>query len=342
MSESKLFRILSIDGGGIRGIIPGCVLVTLEEKLQKKAGDPKVRIADYFDMVAGTSTGGILSCILLCPGSHLNPTRPRFTAKEAVALYLEKGDSIFSVPTLHRIRSLGGLADEKYPADGLEKSLREYFTDLRLSELLRPTVITAYDIKRRNTFFFKQHLARVEGSSNPGRDFLVRDVARATSAAPTYFEVPQIESLHGVPYPLVDGGIFANNPSLCAYAEARKSFDKTAAKMCILSLGTGSSNTAYDYDQAKDWGLAGWAKPAMDIMMSAVSETVHYQLNEIYEAVQKPEQYLRIDADLAQETDSVSEMDNVEPENLKILEGIGKELTLKFDKQLDAIVDLLV
>ena len=227
-------RILSIDGGGIRGILPGQILVALEEKLQDKSGKTEARIADYFDLIAGTSTGGILACLYLCPGER-EPERPRFSASEAVELYLEYGDDIFDVSLWQRLSSGGGLWDEKYSEAELEKSLKEYFGDLKLSELLKPCLITAYDIRRRKAHFFKQHKA----VTDPKRNFLVRDVARATSAAPTYFEVPKVMSLSSPPkpYPLIDGGVFVNNPALCAYAEAR-TFGKTAKDMFILSLGT--------------------------------------------------------------------------------------------------------
>src|SRR5207249_9528820 len=93
--EGPMMRILSIDGGGIRGIIPGQVLVALEAKIQEVTGDPNKRIADVFDMIAGTSTGGILTCLYLCPGQNGN--RPRFSATDAVNLYLQNGDDIFDV-----------------------------------------------------------------------------------------------------------------------------------------------------------------------------------------------------------------------------------------------------
>ena len=118
---AELMRILSIDGGGIRGIIPGQILVALEEKLKKH--DANARIGDYFDFVAGTSTGGILTCLYLCPEAK-NAKRPRFSAEEAVELYLERGDEIFDVSLRQRIRSVGGLADEKYSAAELKKLSR--------------------------------------------------------------------------------------------------------------------------------------------------------------------------------------------------------------------------
>ncbi|HEY9297975.1 MAG TPA: patatin-like phospholipase family protein, partial [Phormidium sp.] len=177
---SKYTRILSIDGGGIRGIIPGQVLVTLEEKIKNRTGNPDARIADYFDLIAGTSTGGILTCIYLCPDEN-NPTRPKFTAKNAVDIYLDRGGQIFSAPFFKKLQSLAGITDEKYPSAPIENLLTEYFKDLKLSQLLKPCLITAYDIEARKARFFTQHDAIKDLDQN----YFVRDAARATSAAPT-------------------------------------------------------------------------------------------------------------------------------------------------------------
>jgi uncharacterized protein len=327
-------RILSIDGGGIRGIIPGQVLIALEKRLKSLSGDPTARIGDYFDLIAGTSTGGILTCLYLCPDPD-RPGRPRFSAEDAVALYLERGAKIFEIPIWHRIASAGGVADEKYPASGLEDAARDYVGELKLSELIRPCLVTAYDITRRRTFFFTQHDARRTDS----RNFLVRDVARATSAAPTFFECARVTSVTGVSYPMIDGGIFANNPTLCAYAEARTMGCPTAKDMSILSIGTGDSQKRYDYDSAKDWGALGWIRPVLDIMMSGVAETVDYQLRQMFRAVGAPERYLRIQAELRAEH---ADMDNAEPENLAYLKELGIETAEVHAKRIETFASLLV
>jgi len=177
-AKKKLTRILSIDGGGIRGIIPGQILVYLEDKLRELDNNPQGRLADYFDLFAGTSTGGILTCAFLCPDPML-PATSKFTAQDAVDLYMDKGIDIFSRSIWQKIKSVGGLSDEKHSAGEIEKYFMEYFGDTKLSELLKPCLVTAYDIERRSALFFTQ-----QNAVSSGRDFHVRDVARATSAAP--------------------------------------------------------------------------------------------------------------------------------------------------------------
>ena len=330
-------KILSIDGGGIKGIIPGQILIALEEKLRQRTQKPDVRLVDYFDFFAGTSTGGILTCIYLCPDAN-NPTKARFSAQEAVDLYIGNGDDIFHISIWQRIRSRNGILDEKYDADELERLLNDYFGDLKLSQLLKPCLVSAYDVHDRVEFFFTQHEARRRGNSY---DFLVKDVCRATSAAPTYFETALTEALDGVSYPLIDGGVFMNNPALGAYSEVSNADGSPKVDdMFIVSLGTGAVNRAYDYDQAKDWGSVEWIKPVIDIMMSAASATTNYHLSRIFSAVNKSDQYVRI-----QPTDlgnADTDMDNASPENIQALVELGQRTAQRNDDELNRIVDVLL
>ncbi len=330
-------NILSIDGGGIRGIIPGQVLVALEQKLQQIRNDPGLRIADVFDLVAGTSTGGILTCLYLCPDPQ-NPKRPHFSAQDAVNLYLQNGDNIFDVSFFKKISSLGGLTDEKYSADALEKILNDYFGDLKLSQLLKPCLITAYDITRREAHFFNQQ----DTAGDPGCDFYVRDVARATSAAPTYFEPANISAFDRGVYPLVDGGMFANNPAMCACVEAFGYNAKLkVTDLNVLSIGTGVVDKPYHYAEAKNWGKLGWVGPVIDIMMSGVSETVDYQLNTLFRSAGVSKQYLRLQVDLKEHPEVDSAMDNASEENMRGLEAAGQALAADNDKALTAFAKLL-
>jgi uncharacterized protein len=342
--SKKLTRILSIDGGGIRGILPGKILVSLEAKLQKKEGNPNARIADYFDLIAGTSTGGILTCILLCP-SDKDPQKPKYTAQQAVELYAKNGGKIFSVPTWKKFQSFSGVIDEKYDSANIENVLKNYLGNLKLSQLIKPCLITAYDVKRSKPTFFRQHRASDKlAEGNPAYDFLLKDVARSTAAAPTYFEVALANSLSGVSYPLIDGGVFANNPAMCAFAEAIQYFSResdklTAKEMFIFSIGTGVSDKSYDYEKVRQWGVFEWIKPVLDIMMDGVSKTIDYQLVQIYEAVEHREQYIRINPII---NEAKFDMDNAGTENIKALLADGTESAEKYDSILENVAEMLI
>ena len=339
-NNTKLTRILSIDGGGIRGIIPGQILVALEKRLQQMDNNPEGRLADYFDLIAGTSTGGILTCIYLLPDQE-NSGKPRFTAEEAVALYLDRGDEIFDLNFWQKMKSGIGIIDEKYDEEPLTKALSEYMGDAMLSNLLKPTLITSYDVQNRKGHFFKSHRAK----NDEGYDFFVKEVARSTSAAPTYFEVSKATSASGEEYALIDGGVFVNNPALCAYSEARTTiFDQfrnkpKASNMMILSIGTGNEDEAYPYKKVKKWGALQWLVPLIDIMMSGVSQTVDYQLKQIYDAVEKPEQYIRLTPSLE---NANSKMDDVSKENLAALKRAGEINAKKFDDELTKVAKILI
>ncbi len=334
-----LIRILSIDGGGIRGIIPGQILIHLEKILRAKTKNKEARIADYFDFIAGTSTGGILTCLYLCPdqSKKTNIPRCRYSAEEVVNFYLEHGAEIFQAPLWHRIFSLFGLIKESYRVGKLEKNLHQYFGNINLNHLIKPCLITSYNIEERYTHFFTKH----DAEKSPEYNYRLKDVARATSAAPTYFKAARIKSLAKKFYPLIDGGVFANNPALCAYTEVCKTFNgyPTARDMVILSLGTGDDEKAIPYNQAKNWGKIGWAIPILKVLTSGNSETVDYQLKTIFKAVQKPNQYLRINPKVS---GAMTAMDNVSPENLKALVDYGRETAKKFNSQLEKIAELLI
>src|SRR5271154_1929690 len=220
-----MVRILSIDGGGIRGILPAMLLAEIE----RRTGEPVARL---FDLVAGTSTGGIIALGLTIPKS---PGGPLYSAQHFVELYENQGRRIFSRSLWRALFSLDSLSWRKYASAGIEGVLLEDFGDSRLGDAVTDVLITSYEIERRFPFFFKSRNAR----TRPDYDFPARDVARATSAAPTYFEPMQLPSgTNSEHYTLIDGGVFANNPAACALVEARTTFG--GSDYLVVSLGTGA------------------------------------------------------------------------------------------------------
>ena len=261
---------------------------------------------------------------------------PKFSAQEAVNFYLQDGDEIFDVGIWKTISSLGGVSDEKYPATELERVLKTAFGDTKLSELLKPTCFVAYDVSSRLPVIFKQHSAVAKK-----RDFLVRDVLRATSAAPTYFEAARIYSLPPLPqkYVLVDGGVVANDPALCAYSEAIKFSNVAGIKdMIIVSLGTGKKLQGYSYSEVKDWCPFGWAKPAIDIALEGGPQMTAYYLQQIASTV-KNAKYYRLQPELY---DADPTLDNASRENLERLHNAGLQNAAAFDNTLNEIATLLV
>ena len=306
-------RILSIDGGGIRGIIPATVLSEFERRTGR-------HIADLFDVIAGTSTGGILACGLTLPDSTGHPAH---TAAELVRMYVDEAPRIFPHEFLGAIRSL---VDEKYPQKGIESVLRSYMGDAMLSDTLTEIVVTAYDIERRQPFFFRTRRARVDARY----DFPLWMVARSTSAAPSYFEPFLLparppDDRHA----LVDGGVFANNPAMCAYVDAYAGRARRN-EVLMVSLGTGSLTRPLPYEKVKDWGLLQWTRPVLDVVMDGVSDATDYQLLQIL----GPENHHRLQVELDAASDA---MDDVDPDNLHNLVLEGDRLVRDHSEEIDVI-----
>ncbi|WP_270936043.1 patatin-like phospholipase family protein [Falsiroseomonas oryzae] len=259
-------RILSLDGGGIRGLIPAVALGRIAAAL----GIEGRQLAERFHLIAGTSTGGIMAAGLCAPGAH------RHGPKDLAELYTAQGAAIFPPDAWSRRNPL---AECKYEAAALEGVLAARLGELQLSEAKPELLVTAWDLERARPKLFCSWRARHTSSE----DFRLRDVARATSAAPTYFPPAIIHALDAN-YPaeqrrhaLVDGGVFANDPAAVALAEARRMFPK-ADRALVLSLGTGSRINRIDGDKACGFGMAGWLPGLIDVFMDGASALVEHEL----------------------------------------------------------------
>jgi patatin-like phospholipase/acyl hydrolase len=295
-------NVLSVDGGGIRGVIPAMVLADLEERTGRHT-------SELFDLIAGTSTGGIIALALTVPGAD---GKPRWTAQDLVDLYLTEGPRIFH-RTIGRIIVTGlGLLDEKYDANALEQALRTYLGEAMISEALTDVLITSYDLEHRQPFFFKTDRAK----QKPQHDWRMREAARATAAAPTYFE-PEKLTAEGVTFALCDGGVFAANPAMCAYAEARRRHAR--AEIRLVSLGTGQLTRPLHYEDVRDWGLIAWARPLFDVVFDGVSDATQYELEQLLPAAD----YTRFQIELIGASDS---LDDASAPNLAGLQTLARSM----------------
>lgn len=305
-------RVLTIDGGGIRGLIPALVLTELE----RRAGR---RIFEMFDLIAGTSTGGILACALCAPDP--------LPASDIVQLYTEEGPKIFDRSLFQRIQSADGLLDEKYDDAALERALERFLQHKRLAESRPDLIVPSYDTAAPGPYFFKTTKAKETPDTD---DFPLSVVAHATSAAPTYFEAVEAGDKA-----LVDGGVFATNPAMCAFAEVLNREDVSPRDVVLLSLGCGERTDKHSFDEIKDWGLLKWARPILDVVFDGVSDAVNYQL----ERVLSPERYFRLQVELTLASDH---LDDASEDNLAKLRAQAEELIASRSSDLDAVLGKLV
>ena len=249
------YRILCVDGGGIRGLIPALVLAELEAKLIQGAGE-NARISDYFNMMAGTSTGGLVALSLTTPDLD-DPGRPKLTAGDLASFYVEDGCAIFHRSFAQKLRTLGGYLGPKYELGPLRKAVQNRLGTANISGALRELVVTAYDMTNRDPYFFKRRRARATAE----RDFPIVDAALATSAAPTYFPSHDVDGRA-----LVDGGVFAANPVIAAIAEALKVTPPgepglSPEDLLVVSLGTGIHEDGFSQSAVSRWGKVSWILP---------------------------------------------------------------------------------
>ena len=312
-------NILAIDGGGIRGLIPAIVLAELE----RRAGAP---VASLFGLLAGTSTGGILAAGLTVP----DPSgRPRYRAEELVEIYSRHGPRIFRRSFAHRLRSAWGLLEEKYDDAALEDVLRHYLGDARVSAAVTPLLVTAYELESRTPYFVKSWRAGVE----PDRDILMREAARATAAAPSYFEPALVRPpTGGAPLSLVDGAVFATNPAMCAYAEAARLAPGEPVR--LVSLGAGRLIRRIRHEEAAGWGSAGWMRPVIGVVSDGVAETVDYQLAQLL----GDGAYDRFQVTLTRASD---DLDDASARNLTLLTEQAHELVAARSQELDRLLERL-
>ena len=286
-------KVLAIDGGGIRGLIPALVLAEIESRTGR-------RMADMVDLIAGTSTGGIIACGLAKPSP--------MPASEIARIYEDEGPEIFSRSLLKQITSVGGFLDERYSSDGLVATLERHLDDTHMTEATVPLLLTAYDTTGRAIRFMR--------SEGEGSDLTMALAAHATSAAPTYFEPVQVGA-----QTLVDGGVFAINPAMCAYAEVAGRLE------FLLSLGTGSHTRPLPYKEIKDWGQIEWARPILDVVFDGGQDAVDFQLGALAGG-----SYVRLQTELAEASD---DLDDASPENLAALKREAQRLIVASD--IDAV-----
>jgi len=285
-STDGKIRILAIHGGGIRGAIPARILQFLEEA----TGQP---IWQLFDMVCGTSTGGLLAAVLAKPTP--------LSAAQALQLYRDRGKDIFYRSVWQRTKTLNGKIGPRYDGTGLDNVLREVFQSDTIASVKVPLFMPAYDIENRTVVFFKSW----EGSE--ALKIKLSDACRATSSGPTYFPPGEVYGRY-----FIDGGTVNNNPALSGVIEGCMKYGVHTKDVLVLSLGTGIDVKPIPYTSARGWGPLGWVTPLISVFTDGVSDLTDYQMRDLmrdsnffhYQTILPPEH---------------AEMDNVDDGNVDFL-----------------------
>jgi len=333
--ENKPFKILSIDGGGIRGVFPAMFLTNLERELQRRGGE-KNKIWEHFDLICGTSTGGIIA-IALALG---------IPASEIYEMYLEKAGTIFG----SKKNFIKRIFYSAHDRTNLESLIRNKFkainndVDPLLKDCKTGVCVPIYDLMEGAPSVLKSAY-HPRFTRDPQRPAYI--AALATSAAPTFFDpysAAYIDTM-GTKQPFnnkVDGGVFANNPTLLGIIEAQKAFGKNLSDLRVLSIGTGHQRFV-DACSRKDWGIYYWMlqgnkKRLIELFMQGQSQQVQNLISLLQKGIDKSESdnfiYNRIDTEL--DETCIIELDET---NKKKLEKLAEKATNAFHNNASKIID---
>jgi len=319
--SNRKFRILCIDGGGLRGVIPIQVLKMVESITKKP-------IHKSFDLIAGTSTGGLLACALTIENrDSLVRGNCKFSLEEIEELYISRGKEIFP----KNKSKVAGWVRPLFSPDNISGILSEYFGESRITHCLKPIFLTSFNIHRNRPVFFTTR----EASQSLDKNSKLVEICKATSAAPTYFPSHTF-TYDGESTVCIDGGVVMNNPTIGALIEVLGNPDYKHYKIdsdkqiglediSILSLGTGKTNNNFIAHKSEKWGRLQWAKPLVDIFMCSPGRIIHKQIETLFDSFQYDKNYLRINIDIDEQ---YSEMSDSREETLRyLLEESNSQIT---------------
>lgn len=305
--------VLSIDGGGIRGVIPATILAHLEKEL----GMPLYKC---FDLISGTSTGAIIAAGLSLPKNSY-ADEAKYTASDILDFYVHDSKEIFS----NQRNWFKRIISSKYPSQNLAQPIFDHIGSGRFDEMLTKVMIPAYDISNRRPYFFKSWKYSV-------RDIATHRIVCASASAPTYFPPTRINFKNGVEAKyLIDGFVAANNPAMCAYCEARRLWGDE--DIFMLSIGAGDISDPVTNVNHKHWGIFTWIPRLFSIMMDAPINTVDYQMHTL-----APDMYVRLQLKVRMSSEKI---DDASITNIQNLQTEANSLILCEGNRLERVISLI-
>lgn len=312
---------------------------------------PNARIADYFDIIAGTSTGGLVTTMLATPSKDNH--RPLYAAQDINKFYLKQSPLIFPQNQINKSPT-----GPKYDGVYLKSIVQEILGDITIDQTLTDVVIPTFDIKTLQPIIFSTD----DGKNHISKNALLSDICISTSAAPTYFPAHFFETKdkdgNTRPFNLIDGGVAANNPTLLAMTHISKQIfmgrfkfvdmkPMESDRMLVLSLGTGTAKQEEKYSAAiaSTWGQLNWimdngATPLLDVYSHASADMVDIYVSTLFQSLRCERNYLRIQDNTL--TGDASSVDVATEENLKRLVQIGEELLTKPVSRVDLDTGIFV
>lgn len=320
IKDKDIYIIVTLDGGGIKGIIPATILAHIEEKTG-------ISCTKLFDCFSGTSTGGILSCLLNIPDKN---NQPKYTAESVLNIYKNLGKKIFQ----KRWTSFNGFYKPLYDEKKIESFLQKKLGNITLNQSLSNIIIPTYCIKNNDTLLFSKILYKNKMLKN-NDNIMMHQVARMTSAAPTFFSPVSYNN-----FLLVDGCVTTNNPSLIAYLLHDLIVDNQKTLFICLSIGTGQEyELEYELDLIKNLQNGGKLKWIKTIINFISDSYASHEIMIDYNSIKTNLYYIRIQPSIPAKH---TEIDNVKEKNMDLLEEYTKKYINNEGKELiDNIINFL-
>ena len=317
----RTVRILSLDGGGIRGIIE----LEFLEKIEEITGRA---ISELFDLIATTSTGTIIGLALTVPGAD---GKPRYTAKKVKEVFMAKAAEVFPHSIFGKLEQL---YEAEYSRKGLNSLGKEFYGDVKMKEAMNEVVVTSYNATTGQPWLFeKKHIVIPPQKNNPeekhrfdesaskldGGSLSMLDVMEASTAAPTYFPLKKL-LIDGKEYLFADGGLQANNPVLCGISRAKEIFNNPDVVIC--SLGTGYTPVKMPFSK-QDCGDLQIATKILDILMNASLVQTYEQMKGLFPEAGKERKFYRFQTTLPEDLSPLDDAKDI-PQLLEIARSVIK------------------
>jgi uncharacterized protein len=332
--KSNKIRILSIDGGGLRGIVP----IKMLQEIERRSGK---RIFELFDLICGTSTGGLITCGLTVSEDGKTPL---YSLKDLEDVYALRGKEIFPKQNgfFEILNSISSLTSPKFSEKGIEKVMSDMFGERRITSCLTSILVCTFDLNSNEALFFKTRHALEFPSCNA----LLKDVCMSTSAAPSF--LPPYQFIYdGKNRTCVDGGIYINNPSVAGIVEVSKHSSQepynveqfSLSDLLMVSIGTGHYSENLARQRVEKWGAIKWGVSISDIMMQAVNQTNNYTSQELIEKGN----FIRLNIEIDNEKHSKMTDTSIETKDYLVnafnSQILGNSSQMK---QLDALLEKLI
>ena len=323
----KTVRILALDGGGIKSIITLKILDYIETKTGK-------RTTELFDLISGTSSGGLMSLYFSIPDEN-DPTKSKYSAAEIIKLVEEDAQTIFKPRPLSRVigKRTVQLFKPAYPRKNIETAMENRFQDLKMSDAPGNALVISFDTQVTKPFCFKTYDKKVSHA-------LMKDAGMATSISPFYFDPVLFKDNENREHTLIDGGLAAKNPSMYAYTEAKLLYPN--AKILLVSLGAGyQQKERYSYNRMQGWGFVRFILPTIVFMLDGTANANSEYIEKLT-TYDKDDKYVRLQPVYHKKYDKFNnEPDDTSKDNLENLNRIADQYIQDHRKELDELVKLI-